>query len=340
VAAWKTRTLGNKPLLYQYARLFFAVTAGAWLVMALCWPWIQAAPFTRPFHALRHFARFPWPGSVLFDGHVIKAMDVPRTYTLHWFAITLPEIVLLLVCIAGPIALWRAGRNLRRHEPSQVIGVALVMMSVLVPVAYGLIARPVLYDAERHSLYVVPPLICLAALAWAWTSARLAALSPTAARAATAAVLIATAANAYVMIRLHPYEYVFFNRAAGGLPGAAGRYETDYWLSSYREAVQLLRRHIPDDGRTYKIYMSSTEREAASYYFPKNIELASSPQEADFFLASTRYRFDESIQAPVVARVQRFGVPLAVIKDLGHRQASTKSQGDANESGFPLPQRR
>ncbi len=30
-------------------------------------------------------------------------------------------------------------------------------------------------------------------------------------------------------IRLHPYQYVSFNRLTGGIPGAAPLFELDYW---------------------------------------------------------------------------------------------------------------
>ena len=41
------------------------------------------------------------------------------------------------------------------------------------------------------------------------------------------------------MVQLHPYQYVYFNRlVAGGLPGAVGQYDTDYWGASCKEGVE------------------------------------------------------------------------------------------------------
>ena len=37
------------------------------------------------------------------------------------------------------------------------------------------------------------------------------------------------------MVRMHPYQYVAYNVLAGGLPGAAGRFELDYWDTSLRD---------------------------------------------------------------------------------------------------------
>jgi hypothetical protein len=39
------------------------------------------------------------------------------------------------------------------------------------------------------------------------------------------------------IIRLHPYEYTYFNNLTGGTVGAEGEFALDYWCTSYREAM-------------------------------------------------------------------------------------------------------
>ena len=41
-------------------------------------------------------------------------------------------------------------------------------------------------------------------------------------------------------LRLHPYEYIYYNRLVGGVQGAFRRFELDYWGTSYREAAAYL----------------------------------------------------------------------------------------------------
>src|ERR1044071_8282194 len=45
------------------------------------------------------------------------------------------------------------------------------------------------------------------------------------------------------IVRLHPYQSTYYNELVGGTRGASLRFETDYWLSSYREAAMWLRAH-------------------------------------------------------------------------------------------------
>ena len=40
--------------------------------------------------------------------------------------------------------------------------------------------------------------------------------------------------------RLHPYEYVYYNELVGGLQGAEGRFELDYWATGFREAMETI----------------------------------------------------------------------------------------------------
>ena len=46
--------------------------------------------------------------------------------------------------------------------------------------------------------------------------------------------------DAVTLVRLHPYEYLFYNPAVGGLAGASRRYDLDYWFGSMPEAVDQL----------------------------------------------------------------------------------------------------
>jgi hypothetical protein len=301
---------------------FAAIAIPAWMIMLAFWPWAQANPFRRPFQALSYFNTFPWNGAVLFHGKQMQATSLPRTYTLEWLGITLPEGVLVLFALAivlGVRAIWIKRRSLLQDIVAARYSFAA--FALLFPLAYIFITRPVLYDAERHSLYLVPILICLCGATWAWVLSRLFASSRAFAFVLAAVFVAYLSWHVSVLVRLHPQEYVFFNQAAGGLAGAAANYETDYWGNSYREAVNILVRHVQperqkDPQKRYRIYMTSAQRASATYYFPPYFSLTFTPKDADFFLATTRYNVQNTVEGCTVGAVERFGVPLAVIKDL------------------------
>ena len=54
-------------------------------------------------------------------------------------------------------------------------------------------------------------------------------------------VLVANVCSTVVfMIRSHPHQCVYFNSFVGGIKGAAGKYEMDYWGLSYRKLLESL----------------------------------------------------------------------------------------------------
>ncbi|HLG98210.1 MAG TPA: hypothetical protein VKX49_17975 [Bryobacteraceae bacterium] len=321
------------------ASRFLAITAVAWIIMLSLWPWAQPAPLTRPFQALAHFSAMPWEGTVLFHGAQVKAANLPRIYTVTWLAITLPESILALLLLAaavGASAVWK--KRLSLFRTPLAIQETFLAFAVSFPLMYVFITKPVLYDAERHSLYLVPPITCLCSIVLASVLNQLAGARRSAALAVVAILAICLAWQASIMIRLHPQEYVYFNQTVGGLPGAAGLYETDYWGNAYREAVKILVQYVgperaKDASRNYKVYMTSTQRVSATYYFPPYLSLTADSDNADFFVATTRYNVDRSIDGCIVGTVERFGVPLAVIKDRRCLKPASVDRAVADHAG-------
>jgi hypothetical protein len=86
------------------------------------------------------------------------------------------------------------------------------------------------------------------------------------------AIGLLTAAD---MIRLHPYEYIFFNRSFGGVRAALGRYETDYWGVSHKEGVDWLIANYKLTAPPRSIRVANTAADyQTSYYLDENRESA------------------------------------------------------------------
>jgi len=69
--------------------------------------------------------------------------------------------------------------------------------------------------------------------------------------------------------RLHPYQYTYYNQFVGGTREAVNRFETDYWLTCYKEAVEQL---IPFAEEPINLYVKR-EFYIAAYYAPENIDV-------------------------------------------------------------------
>ena len=67
-------------------------------------------------------------------------------------------------------------------------------------------------------------------------------------RIACSILLLALAFHpAKFMAANHPYYYLYYNELVGGLKGAYGNYETDYYYHSMREGAEWLKQHLENE---------------------------------------------------------------------------------------------
>lgn len=295
---------------------FGKIALPAWLVMLSFWPWALRRPLKAPFEALQVMSNFTWRGTVLFAGKETGASEIPSRYEAQWLLITLPEILLLGLALA----LWYLPRQGKRY--------GMVLFAAAFPIVYLAILRPVLYDGMRHVLFVVPLIACLAARACELSYESWSRWRPRLAHAGLAVFAVYLVAHLVIMVRLHPNQYVYFNAVVGGLPGAYGRYETDYWGNTYREAVGMLVEHIEAETASrpppYRVY-ACPNPVSSTAFFPAYLSPTKEKDEADFLIGTTRWDCHERMEGHVIGVVERLGTPLNYVLD--RRYLVTPQQG-------------
>src|SRR5205085_1014538 len=108
------------------------------------------------------------------------------------------------------------------------------------PVICHVVAHGPAFTGLRHFMFVVPPLAVLAGIGFSALIDMLAVRRVVFAAAAALALMAGFGSDAVTLVRLHPYEYLYYNDLVGGLQGAARRNETDYWVNVMPEAVEKL----------------------------------------------------------------------------------------------------
>lgn len=336
--------------------LFFIVLPSlviAYVIMIAAWPEAHYRPIMQPLESFLAFSNFKWDAFmwVRFKGDWIWASDVPWYYLPVIFGIELPEYLVLLLLFALPwntYTVVRAVRNRRFIDASQII---FLLATVLSPPLYAILTKSTLYDEMRHFLFLLPPLVCLGGIAWAAILSEVENRMRPAFLSLLGLMIVLQTAQAYRMTTLHPYEYIFKNLFAGGTVKAAENYETDYWITSYRESANLIVKHsqkaaenagIPFENLHFTVAVIG-EPETVSLFLPSNFdtfkyyppELYYPPQrslgppteqsimqnwvnldpDADYVVATPRFNFDKmSPGYPILAKVTKLGVTLAVIK--------------------------
>jgi hypothetical protein len=324
VAMLEARLNGLRPAAARLGRFLLSLLPAvglAYAVMALVWPWSVVDPLN-PLRAVAYFSRFfekPW--RELFAGELIPVIDMPRSYVPTLFALQLPEVFLLLALagIAGTLlAACRHGLEPRRRAI-----LVLVVLAATLPIVVTVLARPAMYNGIRHFVFVLPALAVLGGLASAWLIGALWQHSGRLAAAAGVALLAALSLPIIEMIRLHPYEYTYFNRLAGGVARARERYMLDYWGLSFKQASQGLaavlaaRHESKPSGRRWKLAVCGPHRSPQVELGP-DFETSWEPQGADFAVMLGEF-YCVNFDAPILVEIVREGVVYARVYDIRGR---------------------
>jgi hypothetical protein len=214
----------------RIAALVLGAAVAGYLGGLVFWPYGLINPLYHPWKALGELSRFSSAqGTLLFDGMTFAHGATPWRYIPQWILISSPPFFL----IGGALLLFSAARIRARYDGRLVL---VLLFAGIFPWIYATAHRSVVYDSWRHFLFIYPPLAVAAALGWDG----LLRLRPSRGMSALlwSVMLIILAPPAAWMIRNHPHEYVYFNPSIGGLRGAFGQYETDYWGNSLRLAAE------------------------------------------------------------------------------------------------------
>jgi hypothetical protein len=293
-----------------------------YLIMIAAWPW-AALDFFNPVRALFTFTHFEYPISTLLAGKIYEMSEVPRWYVPAYVLIKLPLIVLAGLALA---LVFAAAPRLSRAtlDPRARREIGLVAFAAAFPVLSHVISHGPAFTGLRHFLFVVPPLAVLAGIGCDALVKRLARWRPSVATIAGAAVFAAMAWNASVLARLHPHEYLFFNPLVGGLAGAAGRYDTDYWVNIMPEAMRALEAHIAHAEHTGRwvpppFYTIGVCGDKVSFEHENGLgsrlRLTEDWDNADFFISPTHMDCDRRGTGEVIVRIERLGVLIGVVKE-------------------------
>lgn len=297
----------------------------AYAVMALVWPWSVVDP-VNPLRALEYFSHFfekPW--QELFAGHLISVPDMPRSYVPTLFALKLPPLVSLLGLAGAAGALVAAFRPSIAGNRRAVF--LLMALAALLPLAVTVALRPAMYNGIRHFVFVLPPLAVLGGLAGVFLVDAAARRWRFAPMAGVVLLLAGAGSAAAEMVRLHPYEYTYFNWLSGGVKGARDRYMLDYWGLSFKEASQALldalseRHETKPGGRRWKVAVCGPHRSPQVELGP-DFETTWDPRGADFALMLGEF-YCAKFDAPLLAEITRDGVVYARVYDIRGRSFPT-----------------
>jgi tetratricopeptide (TPR) repeat protein len=240
----------------RYALITLIPLALAYFIGVIFWPAALEDPFNHPLEALRNFEKFSLVHIYeVFEGERYYMKDYPWYYALKMMWLTLPLLVLAgLGIFAGLVFL-------KRKELKLPV-VLMTAFALVFPIAYIIYKDSALYNSWRHVLFVLPSILILSGLGWDL----LLSFKNNVIRYAVIGVMaVAMFLPGSWMIKNHPYEYMYYNEIAGGVKGAFGKYELDYWCQTPRAALKWILANEKFDKKPVQI-ISNNEIIGMQYY--------------------------------------------------------------------------
>ncbi len=218
--------------LLSYIGYAAAPSAIGLLIGILVWPYAIVDPYEHVKESLTILTNFAVSIKMLFGGEMIYGKDVKADYLLTWVSQTVPLFIPIGLLL---FAVFSKG-IFKKYTP---IFVAIALFTFLFPFIYVIIRESTLYDGWRHLIFPYTSLVALVAVAWNYVLEKFEAKK--AVLYGTIGVLALTALEpAWFTARNYSYPYVYFNPLVGGIEGAFGDYETDYWGVSIKQGVEWL----------------------------------------------------------------------------------------------------
>lgn len=216
----------------QYALWTLGIAAAGYFLALLFWPYALQAPFKHPFEALGEFSKLGVKIRVLFAGENVMSDQTSWDYPLQWIWRTIPLFTLL--GFFG--SLFYLKKILTRY---QVLPVLMALFAAVFPLFYIIYKNSILHDGWRHLIFVYPTMVVMAVLFFI-TLEDVLKENKVGKYALYAVVVLMALEPAIFIARNAKFPYVYFNTVSGGISGAFGNYETDYWGVSVKQAVDWL----------------------------------------------------------------------------------------------------
>ena len=222
----------------QFRRMLirtFAISISAWFFSLILWPYAQLNPIFNIWKSYEVMRQFPTTLMQLFEGKMEWSDFMPWYYLPKYMLITIPFVV-----IAGLTAFIVLSKKIINSE--NLLKYGFLIFSILFPILIVIYDKSNIYGSWRHFLFVYPSIILLAAIGFSHLFKYL--TNKYLLITTTIFTLLLTLHPIRFMALNHPYYYMYYNQLVGGLKGAYGEFETDYYFHTIRGGSEWLANYL------------------------------------------------------------------------------------------------
>lgn len=209
----------------------------------LLWPYALLNPFVHIWKSYVEMTHFPTTIQQLFEGRMWWSDLMPWYYLPKYMAITIP---LILVVGLTLFLLWFR----KMADSEKYLKYGFILFSILFPIFFVIYKHSNLYGSWRHFLFVYPSIVLLSAVGF---SLFFRFVTHKIFRYLLLIIVVGLSVHPVLfMAKNHPYYYLYYNPLVGGLNGAYGNYEIDYYYHTMREGSEWLANYLDENSRRGK----------------------------------------------------------------------------------------
>ncbi|WP_298320161.1 hypothetical protein [uncultured Aquimarina sp.] len=225
-----------------------AICCIAYISISLLWPYAQINPLLNPikvFIAAKDFRGFE--NLQLFEGIWKSSFDMPWYYAIKNLFIIMMPLHAFLGFFLIPLLYYK---NVKQKN---ILLISIVLFASVFPMFLIAVANPNSHDGSRQFMFTVLPIVILSAFGWYTLLKILPTKNIT--RLVFGIMVLLMLQPLKFMVQYHPLQALYFSPIVGGVSGAFGNYEIDYYGVAVKSAVDWLEENVGDKDDPPKVRM-------------------------------------------------------------------------------------
>lgn len=257
------KSAGKEKLnLKEYAKPVIIIAVLGYLAGSLFWPYGLKNPLTNPLTALSEMSNFKINLAQIWEGEKVMSGELPGSYLIKSFFITNTFALL-----GGMLLFIFLIRNTTKNTRSHIIW--FVAFTAFFPLFYIIYKKSNVYHAWRHVLFIFPSVAVLVALGWSYLNKTITVGAKKFSLGLGLATILLIEPIAFI-IPTFPNTVTYYNAFAGGVDGAYGNYEVDYYYNSVKQCADyFIENELPKYKPTDTIVLASNAAHLMYIYMAK-----------------------------------------------------------------------
>ena len=246
------------------------------LALAVWWPFWRE-PINKLLELPEFYSLNTYNMPVLFFGKILRSgINIPVIYPYAYLLVSTPLSLVFLSIIGLIFSIYSSVRKKYSY--------LLVLFWFFIPLARYLSPKAGAIDGIRHFMEVLYPLSVFCGIGFYLIFKKFSA------KIKITSGIILLLLLSYDIIKYHPYQTSYFNLAIGGINGAQGKFDLDFWGTPQKEAVLWLNLNAPFDSFVHIVMAQST---ASVYLRPDLAQNVNKKtiEESDYVILLNRQSF-------------------------------------------------